>query len=203
MEKLYIDFSKIKKIKFNIFEKYNLPYGPYGPYDSTEKYSPFFKYIFSQKDIINNLIYLKFEFSNLNIKRNYIEKINELRSLKYLKLTHLNPDETFKLKLNNLERLTLCFCSNIAFKNKIFLNLKELKLKKSQLVKIKENPLLECPLLDNCIFEDKESIQSCDINLIIDFSSIINLKSFEGNSKYFVFLGNPPIEKAIITKDEN
>ena len=71
------------------------------------------------------------------------------------------------------------------------------------MVKIKENPLLECPLLDNCIFEDKESIQSCDINLIIDFSSIINLKSFEGNSKYFVFLGNPPIEKAIITKDEN
>ena len=116
---LDINFSKIKKLKFNTLEKNRIPLGSPG------KYSPFFKYIFSLKEIINNLVYLKIEFTTDIIKGNYIEKINELKSLKYLKLTRLKTDNGFELKLNNFERLSLSNCS-IFFKNKIFLNLKQL-----------------------------------------------------------------------------
>ena len=192
MKELDINFSKIKKLKFNTLEKYSLPYG------SPEKYSPFFKYIFSLKEIINNLVYLKFEFTKGIIEGNYIEKINELKSLKYLKLTRLKTDNAFELKLNNLERLSLSFCS-IFFKNKIFLNLKQLKLKRCNVfLKEKNYPLLECPKLEDFLFEDYDI---CDaIDKIIDLSSIINLRSFKGHSNFFISLGNSPIEKAIITK---
>jgi len=189
MKELDINFSKIKKLKFNILDKDN------PPYISTEKYSTFFKYIFSLKDIINNLVYLKFEFT-LGIKGNYIEKINELKSLKYLKLTLLKTDKVFELKLNNLERLSLSFCS-IFFTNKIFLNLKQLKLKHCGMLMRKNYQLLECPKLEDFLFEDDIC---CAIDEIIDLSSIINLRSFKGHSNYFISLGNSPIEKAIITK---
>ena len=186
-------FSKIKKLKFNTLDKYN------PPYDSTEKYSPFFKYIFSLKDIINNLVYLKFEFTIGIIKGNYIEKINELKSLKYLKLTRLKADKVFELKLNNLERLSLSFCS-IFFKNKIFLNLKQLKLKHCGVfIKGKKYPLQECPKLEDFLFEDFDICNAIDI--IIDLPSIINLRSFKGHGNFFISLGNSPIEKAIISKD--
>ena len=186
-------FSKIKKLKFNTLDKYN------SPYDSTEKYSPFFKYIFSLKDIINNLVYLKFEFTIGIIKGNYIEKINELKSLKYLKLTRLKADKVFELKLNNLERLSLSFCS-IFFKNKIFLNLKQLKLKHCGVfIKGKKYPLQECPKLEDFLFEDFDICNAIDI--IIDLPSIINLRSFKGHGNFFISLGNSPIEKAIISKD--
>ena len=186
-------FSKIKKLKFNTLDKYN------SPYDSTEKYSPFFKYIFSLKDIINNLVYLKFEFAIGIIKRDYIEKINELKSLKYLKLTRLKADKVFELKLNNLERLSLSFCS-IFFKNKIFLNLKQLKLKHCGVfIKGKKYPLQECPKLEDFLFEDFDICNAIDI--IIDLPSIINLRSFKGHGNFFISLGNSPIEKAIISKD--
>lgn len=196
----FLDFSKIKKLKFNTYEKYN------PSYDSTEKYYPFFKYIFSMKDVLNNLIYLKFEFMKGNIKGNYIQSLNELKSLKYLKLTRLNPDDTFELKLNNLETLTLRLCTNIAFKDEISLSLKHLKIKECSLVKITKDNHLQCPSLESCLFQDGEGLNHNQyINLIIDFSSMINLKSFVGPSKYFMSLGKSPIEKIKIkiAKDED
>ena len=196
----FLDFSKIKKLKFNTWEKYN------PSYDSTEKYYPFFKYIFSMKDVLNNLIYLKFEFMKGNIKGNYIQSLNELKSLKYLKLTRLNPDDTFELKLNNLETLTLRLCTNIAFKDEISLSLKHLKIKECSLVKITKDNHLQCPSLESCLFQDGEGLNHNQyINLIIDFSSMINLKSFVGPSKYFMSLGKSPIEKIKIkiAKDED
>ena len=187
-------------MKFNTYEKYN------PSYDSTEKYYPFFKYIFSMKDVLNNLIYLKFEFMKGNIKGNYIQSLNELKSLKYLKLTRLNPDDTFELKLNNLETLTLRLCTNIAFKDEISLSLKHLKIKECSLVKITKDNHLQCPSLESCLFQDGEGLNHNQyINLIIDFSSMINLKSFVGPSKYFMSLGKSPIEKIKIkiAKDED
>ena len=77
MKELHINFSKIKKLKFNRSEKFSL-LDDKKKYD-TKNYPPFFKYIFSLKDIINNLVYLKFEFAKEKIEGNYIEKINELK----------------------------------------------------------------------------------------------------------------------------
>ena len=190
LKERFLDFSKIKKLKFNTWEKYN------PSYDSTEKYYPFFKYIFSMKSLLNNLIYLKFEFMKGNIKGNYIQRLNELKSLKYLKLTRLNPDDTFALKLNNLETLTLRLCTNIAFKDEISLSLKHLKIKECSLVKITKDYHLQCPSLESCLFQDGEGLNHNQyINFIIDLSSMVNLKSFVGPSKYFMSLGKSLIEK--------
>ena len=188
IKNLNLNFTKIKKLKFNTWEKYP------SNSDYTDKYYKFFNYIFSINDIINNLIYLKLEFIEGTIEKNNIEKINEFKSLKYLKLYRLKTNTLFEIKLNNLETITLYLCINITFKNNIFLNLKNLKLKGCSLVTKDQFSSLKCPNLENYLF------YNTNCNIVIDFSSIINLKIYKGDINFFISLGNSPIEKVIIEK---
>ena len=110
--------------------------------NSNENYNNFFNYLFSINDIIQNLVYLKLELpkGSKEIEISSIEKINEFKSLKHLKLYNIkiSSQNPFELKLTTLETLTLEDCKNINFKKNIFLHLKTLKLKQSELDK--KNP---------------------------------------------------------------
>lgn len=95
---------KIFKIKFNqiknldIWFKYSFPNDDY-----------LFKTMFSF-DIKNSLVSLHLQFSYFVSGNNAFENINKLQALRNLYMKYFTFEKEFKLKLKNLENLTLYYC---------------------------------------------------------------------------------------------
>ena len=160
-----------------------------------DNYSYFFKTLFSF-NIHNSLIYFEFEGYYFAKGLEYFANIiNNFKVLEYLILKDIKFKRDFKLKLNNLKYIKFDSCYNISFENNIFLKLKYLNLE----VDCNEKILLKCPEL--IIMEQKQFPSNDDYDLIIDFSSIKNLKIFDANVKYLFLLENTSSLEKICLRD--
>jgi hypothetical protein len=110
-------------------------------------------------DLKNNLVYLSLinncGFYYSNSEESYVssvlETINELTSLKYLKLSRFSPNKSFVLKLSHLKKISLEKCRNISFDQDIFLELNTFEIKDCYI----EGPksLIKCPKLKNFLLK--------------------------------------------------
>ena len=183
----HIKFNQITKLRIDLFN-FRFHYNP----------------IFSINDIRNNLIYLS--LTNIEIEYRYglyppnsekeinasvLQIINELISLKYLKLSGFIFSENFVLKLSHLKKISIKNCKNIIFENNIFSELNTLELKFNS--NILSKSLLNCPEIKECFFEDKYSKEK--YNSIINFSSLVKLEKFAGHYKDFLLLDNTSLKE--------
>ena len=116
-----------------------------------------------------------------------MDNINNFKLLEYLGLSDMEFHPSFELKLNNLKKLRLDGCKNIAFKKDIFLKLEDLEISCCKI--INSNYLLKMPKLKKLILG-----HIYDKIKIIDFSSLYNLKCFSASPFDFLFLENSPLE---------
>lgn len=185
-----IKFNQIKRLSF--YEKYNN-----NKYDNIDK---FFKYFISFDNISNNLVYLSLLFdSNKKIDKNLFEKINDIKTLNFLKLDNIELSDASLLKITNLEMLSLLSCKNIdlndnkIINNNILLRLKFLDIFNSYISKPDSKFLLQCPELESLnlnFIDEKDKENYGKYNSILDFSSLKKLKKFAGNFDNLIFLKN-------------
>lgn len=175
-----IKFSQIKKLIISI--------------DSLEQNNILYK-VLTFENIKDNLIFLSLHLCNTSkrLDPDLLSKLNDFKSLQFLKLEEFEFYEPFILKIKNLKKLTLCFCRNIGFLSNIFANLKSLCLRYCFLSN--NNDLLK--------MEELEEISIWKSNLILDFDSLKKLKNFEGQINYFLPLKNSLLENVNINLKEN
>ena len=102
LKDFHIDFSKIKRL--------SLVQDEYEENNNFNDDMIFFETLFSFNNIQDNLTYLKIHFQPqkfYQVDNQYMESLNELKSLKYLYLHSLNFDNTFRFTLSNLVLLNL------------------------------------------------------------------------------------------------
>ena len=161
------------------------------------------EYIFSYKDLVNNLVYLEI---NLSIKKGYyfdyrykldindMKIINNLKSLEQLILDNFNFIEILNLKLYNLKKLALFNSSNITFAKNSGLSIKELIIHNTVIIQpstLFNLPKLEICDLDKCRYiKNYYYFSSKKFNGIIDFNSLKNLKILKGNLNDFHIFEN-------------
>jgi hypothetical protein len=96
------------------------------------------KTLFSYSNILNNLVNFSLGFfKTIKVDLNYFKKINELKSLKVLKLEEIELSNSFTLNLPRLDTLCLSYCKNIHFDENISLQLNTLYIINSKLCKKK------------------------------------------------------------------
>ena len=203
-----IDFKKIKKLIFE--EKNTKYYEPLKYLDIKNSEFLFFKAIFTDKDVVNNLIFL--EIKNLRNEENFIydlENINNFKSLEELKLENVIILKALKLKLNTLKHLSLCNCDQIGISENCALGLKSLSLFRSKLIHYNSSylkfPELEQLKISFCFYGKSNCwkyprIWYQDFKKIIDFKSLKKLKFlYRGDISLFLALNNNSLEKAYIS----
>ena len=165
---------------------------------NVEDYEYFFKN-FPFNEVQNNLLNLKMDLLSYDryMNNNYFPKMNDLKSLINLELKRFKFGAPFEFKLCNLKSLSLEECQNISFDENIFLKLNKLDIINCENIQSKSK--LKCPELQHCSIYNIS--QSLDFNSILDFSSIIKLKSFEGNSTHFLLLESEYLEKVSLKND--
>ena len=102
LKDFHIDFSKIKRI--------SLVQDEYEENNNFNDDMIFFETLFSFNNIQNILTYLKIHFQPqkfYQVDNQYMESLNEFKSLKYLYLHSLNFENSFRITLNNLVLLNL------------------------------------------------------------------------------------------------
>ena len=152
------------------------------------------KTLFSFKNISKNLTNLELKVYD-EIESKSFEGLNEMLSLKTLKLENVKlKNNTFILKLNNLELLSLKFCENIELSPLICLNMIELFLVCSCIIESESKFMLKFNSLE--ILEDIES----DYN--IDYSSLKKLKKLTISIEDFLKLGELFLESISIYSDK-
>ena len=190
---LNINFEQIKKleiIKATNNYQYRIP----------RDYYYFFKNIFPFKDFQNNLQQLNLDLISYNgyIESNCFEKINELKSLITLELTYFKFFDSFlEIKLNNLKSLSIEECENISFEDNNFTKLNQLNI--INCLNITSKSKLKCPELEHCSIYNRSN--SLDFDSILDFSSLNKLKSYKGNSTFFLLLESEYLEKITLIND--
>ena len=175
-----INFSQIKKLMLSI----DTPYSSYIIFN-----------IFSFDNIKNNLVSLSLNLCNNSqrIDSDILSQLNHFKSLKFLKLEEFRFYTPFILKLYNLQKLSVAYCSYIGFDSKSLLNLKSLSLRYCFIEG--DDYLLKMPEL--------EEISIWKSNLIIDFESLKKLKSFVGQIDYFLLLQNTLLDNVNINLNDN
>ena len=174
--KLNINFNKVKRL---VLTKENS--------DEINNHDYFFQNLFLLKDIQNNLIIFEIESNSMtnyiNIRGNSFKYINNILSLEILILKNIIFENTFILKLYNLQNLSLIKCENISFDENNIFNLKNLKIDMG--VVIEPSLPINFPKLENCdLFRNFNYIQE-EYDKIIDFQSLINLKKLAMEFKEF------------------
>ena len=149
-----------------------------------------FKPLFSINNIENNLIYLKifFDFGRLSeneIEKDIFEKINNLKSLKYLYLRRIFVDEEIVININNLILFYCELCNNITIKDgklkKLYYpsnNLKNIDFLKDA----NFNELKELELFHNYISDIKvlEQVKFDHLNILdLSLNNISNINILE------------------------
>ena len=195
IDSFHFKFNQISNLKIDLFN-FRFHYNP----------------LFFINDIRYNLIYLS--LTNIEVPYRYglyppesdkvinasvLKIINELISLKYLKLCGFNFIESFVLKLSHLKKISIENCENIIFENNIFSELNTLELKSYS--NIKSNSLLNCPEIKECFFDDYYS--QGKHNSIINFSSMQKLEKFTGHWKDFLLLENYPLKEIKIGNSDS
>jgi len=141
------------------------------------------KKVFTHKNIKNNLLHLELNsYNQIEIESNLFEPLNDFKVLEELSLHHFKFKNNFSLKLKNLKELELISCENISFEN-CCLNLNILGLNDYNITPPKS--LLKFPNLESCDLNDNSKI---DFNLLIDFKSLKNIKTFSASGIYFLNL---------------
>ena len=184
-----LNYLKDIKINTNYIEKLNFYIDFY-----CKSEEPLFKTIDNIFNLIissTNLISLSLNFRSINISSKSFIFINQLKSLKYLKLNSIIFKDTFTLNLSNLEILNISICQNIDFTNDVLLNLKKIAL-------FNEIPDKK-DLIRGSELEVITSIYK--INKIIDCKSLKKLKYFNGNLKDFLLLDSPLLEEVDLKND--
>ena len=187
IDSFHFKFNQITKLQIDLFN-FRFHYNP----------------LFAINDIKYYLIYLS--LNNIEIPYRYglyppqdedeintsvLQIINELISLKYLKLSGFNFNEDFVLSLSHLKKLSIIKCKNIILENNIFLELNTLELKCYS--NITPKSLLNCPEIKECYFDDGYSYPQHDS--IINFASLQKLEKFTGHWKDFLYLENAPLKE--------
>ena len=216
-----IKFLKICKINFNQIKKLSIVYDE-GPIfecgceecdscegrvldsynkDILKNIDSFLNTLFSFNNIECNLISLTLNtfiapgqpyfVRSVQMNPDFLEGLNSLKSLKHLYLYNFGFSTTFILKLDNLEKLLIDHCKNMTFKENSFLNLINLTIKDCSF--IIPNPLLKCPKLETLEYTKNDYF--FDTQLIIDLTSIRNLKVFASSIENFLLLELTLLEK--------
>ena len=184
-----IDYLKEFNINFSQIKKLDILQNIEG--NNTKNNDYLCKTLFSFNNINNNLTNLEMQLYG-HIESKSLEGLNNMASLKSLKLESLRLNNTFILKLNNLELLSLIFCKNIALEPQVCLNMTELYLDYSYIDEFKY--MLKAPTRE--ILKDIES----DYN--IDYSSLNKLKSLTIGIENFLKLGNLFLESISVISDK-
>ena len=148
--------------------------------------------MFTNDDLLNNLVYLNLVFYADKVRPKAFENLNNFKSLTKLKL-EANFESTFILNLPNLKYLSLYNCNNITFEKNSCLNLKELYIYQCSII----NPsnLIQFPELIEC------SIDTEKIDKIFDFKSFKKLRNLSSNPEFFKLLENPKLLKFDMVKN--
>lgn len=148
--------------------------------------------MFTNDDLLNNLVYLNLVFYADKVRPKAFENLNNFKSLTKLKL-EANFESTFILNLPNLNYLSLYNCNNITFEKNSCLNLKELYIYQCSII----NPsnLIQFPELIEC------SIDTEKIDKIFDFKSFKKLRNLSSNPEFFKLLENPKLLKFDMVKN--
>ena len=120
------------------------------------------------------------------------EKINDLKSLKILKIVYLLFNKMFLFKLKNIEYLRLRNCEKICFDEGTFLNMKKLNMDTCFMVA--SNELLKMPKLEECKLIDPDFTYAH----MLDFSSMENLKDLTSKASDFLLLEKSNLESVEI-----
>ena len=166
LNSLNINFKKIKSLTCN-----------YTNYNTNSKIEYFYKSVLPCFDK-NNLLYLK--LSNFIFYENSgnLDIINDFVSLRTLHLDDFRLDKKLILNITNLENITLFKCTNISFDEKIWPNIKYLKLNDTY---IDNEKLIKLPNLVSLILCEDIIYEKKLFNINIDFSSLQKLEHFNGN----------------------
>ena len=152
--------------------------------------------IFNFINIPNNLVYFQYEIPFREEKDEKFINLNNLNSLEYLYLSNITYRKKFELKLKNLKSFKLINCCNISFMNCDFRKLKYLELNSyDKYNKYYENDLIEFPELNTLIFNHNNQYENyydsdSDYKSIINLKSIKKLKIFRGDMDMFLKLEN-------------
>ena len=203
LNKSNIKYSSLKlylfegKIKF--FEKYNINYTQIKKLkvildsrapEISKINNNYYKKFFSLVNLFNNLQYLSIYISTgEELETNLVENINNIQSLIELNLDYIRLKTTFIIKMQNLQVLSLKKCKKIQFGNNVSSHLKKLKLIKCDDIQ-KQESLFKFPELEELIYEDYY-----DDSVLIDFSSLKQLRKLESKSSYFILLENTLLEE--------
>ena len=185
LKELGIDFNKINKICFLHYE----------PVDSgnDEKFldsNSFFTSLFALKNLGKNLIFLSLELSLIrnNIDIIILENLNHLDLLEELKLINFKFSEKFILNLKNLKKLFVECCRNFTFSQNMCLNLTLINIDASMISK--NNNILKFPKLEKLRISKGSIDDIINLNSIIDFNSLINLKILDIDIGNFMHINN-------------
>lgn len=194
-----LEYLKLLEINFNKIKRLTMM-------DTCHKneknYDYLFNYLFSF-DGIYKLEKLKLQFTrveNMIIGDNLMKNINKCQSLIFLELEEIDFNKKEFLNLNHLETLILKKCKNIDFTQDTCLNIKEYKIDET-IIESKKSPL-KFPKLEEfeiSIFNYENDLNNT-YSSIIDFKSLINLKSFNGKISDFILLEKSNLLENVILK---
>ena len=173
-----IDFFKKFSINFDKIKRLTIQFNK-----EIKEANYFYKALFSYN--LDNLIYLRLCNNYVLIDSNSIENLNNLKALEELHLQNLKFENVFMLKLYNLKKLSLYNCTNIAFPEDKYLNLKQLIIENCSIIKPKF-PII-FPELEECGLEDISYINQ-NYNPIIDFKHLKKLKKLNSPVINFINL---------------
>ena len=159
-------------------------------------YNYFYTNLFSFKNIGNSLTHLTINI-NLNFQKENIppifDNINNLKLLERLELKGIKTSY-FCLKLNNLKELYLFRCENFLFEEKVFLNIKKMKLVDCLILQPKS--LINAPQLEmlELYNSNPNSNNSINYNLIFNLKGFNNLKHLKIEANNFINVENTLLE---------
>ena len=212
IEKFNIDYQKIKKL---IFEEKNMKIKKQSSnFDKSNEFL-LFTTIFSNSNIVNNLIFLEIKnLRNTNDCLYDLKNINNFKSLEELRLENVIFSKDLLLKLNSLKYLSLCNCNQIAISKNCASNIKSLSLFRSMFKRLNQTdlqfPELEQLKLSFCYYNCQLSGKYQpnyyipfffqELKEAIDLKSLKKLKYLlRGDVLFFLALENNSLEKAYIS----
>ena len=166
LKEININFNKIKALTIhNYVDNAIVPSKKENNNVIQNYFNNFFDILFSLNNIENKLIYLNIKFQYCEINPILFEKINNFKSLKYLKIDGVNFEKIFIIKLKVLKILSIISCKNIYLSEISKENLKELYINSSNISVINILKKVYFNLSDN---------QISDFNILekVDFKAL-------------------------------
>ena len=181
------DQLKLLKINYKIIKRLSIKTFNNKNQDLKKVFS-----FFEEKDKLEDL---SFFLSNITLKAEILEEINNFINLKSLRIFYLKLDGILTLKLANLNKIFFLACENIAFDENIIYNLETIDIFGSEIIQPKS--LLKFPKLKyietNCV----------ELNSFIDLNISNKLKKVGTTFYDCIKLDIPYIKYLLIEKSKN